>query len=136
MSGGFILASADRKSPCSSPKPASASDVDEEGKVDLKVPPLKIVIPQTTSNEQETGQCRNGKNSSQRSHQALPYVVASSNSSDSNDKEMTSGTASPTENAGKNEDKRDGLPVTTGDDQVCGCLLFYVVVTHCRWRMS
>lgn len=110
--------SADRKSPCSSPKPTVTSDVDEEGKVDLKVPPLKIVIPQTTSSEQESGQTRNGKSSSQRSHQALPYVVASSNSNDSNDKETTPGTASPTENVVKSEEKRD-TSTTAGDEQVC-----------------
>lgn len=108
--------STEKKSPCSSPKPTSASDGDEEGKTDLKVPPLKIVIPQTTSSEQESGQARNGKGSSQRTHQALPYVVASSNS-ETNDKELASGTASPTENLMKSEEKRDGSN-TAGDEQV------------------
>lgn len=91
--------------------------MEEDGKSDLKVPPLKIVIPQTTSNEQETGQSRNGKNSSQRAHQALPYVVASSNSSDSNDKETASGTTTPTD-VNKNEDKREAVPGNGTDEQV------------------
>lgn len=112
------IATAERKSPCSSPKPTTASDAEEEGKSDLKVPPLKIVIPQTTGGEQETGPSRNGKNSSQRTHQALPYVVPSSNSSDSNDKETASGTTSPTENVNKSDDKRDGVPGNGADDQV------------------
>lgn len=81
----------DRKSPCASPKPASKTtdsdaETDGESKSDNfsaaagpKVPPLKIVIPQqNTTGDQETGS-RNGKNTSARSHAALPYVVASSN---------------------------------------------------------
>ncbi|XP_035719609.1 ankyrin repeat domain-containing protein 12-like isoform X2 [Vespa mandarinia] len=75
-----------------------------------KVPPLKIVIPQSTTSEQEQGN-RNGKNTSNRSHQ-LPYVVASSNSNDSTDKDQNqsaSGTTSPTENGSgtKVDDKKD-----------------------------
>ncbi|XP_044269479.1 ankyrin repeat domain-containing protein 12 isoform X1 [Tribolium madens] len=98
----------EKKSPCSSPKPASNSDAEvEDGKSDLKVPPLKIVIPQSGNNEQETGTSRNGKNSSQRTH-PLPYVVASSNSSDSTDKEMTPGNASP--ESGSKEEKKDANP--------------------------
>lgn len=118
--------SVDTKSPSLSPKPASASDAElEDGKSDLKVPPLKIVIPQGSSNEQEIGSNRNGKNSSQRSHQALPYVVPSSNN-ESNDKDAApSGTNSPTDNTNvKNDEKKEN---TTGtDDQVCsnGCLYF------------
>lgn len=119
------VASVDRKSP--SPKPTTASDAEEEGKSDLKVPPLKIVIPQTSSNEQETGQTRNGKSSSQRTHQALPYVVASSNSSDSNDKETVSGTTSPTD-VGKTEDKREGVPGNSGDDQVWQLIIIKLVI--------
>lgn len=80
------------------------------------MPPLKIVIPQT-STEQESGQTRNGKGNSQRTHQALPYVVPSSNNSESNDKELTSGTASPTENIVKSDEKRDNAG-TAGDEQV------------------
>ncbi|XP_044766796.1 ankyrin repeat domain-containing protein 12 [Coccinella septempunctata] len=68
----------DKKSPCPSPK--VSSDVEDDSKVDLKVPPLKIVIPQTNSNEQEAGVNRSSKNNSQRTHQALPYVVPSSSS--------------------------------------------------------
>lgn len=80
----------DRKSPCASPKPATkTTDSDAETEADSKsesfgssgpkVPPLKIVIPQqTTTGDQDTGS-RNGKNTSARSHAALPYVVASSN---------------------------------------------------------
>ncbi|XP_014603466.1 PREDICTED: ankyrin repeat domain-containing protein 12 [Polistes canadensis] len=75
-----------------------------------KVPPLKIVIPQSTTSEQEQGN-RNGKNTSNRSHQ-LPYVVPSSNSNDSTDKDQNqsaSGTTSPTENGSgtKVDDKKD-----------------------------
>lgn len=105
----FILAelgNVDRKSPCASPKPANTSDAEvDDGKTDLKVPPLKIVIPQSSTSEQDTGTSRNGKNSSQRSHQALPYVVASSNN-DIADKENTSGTSSPTESS-KTDDKKE-----------------------------
>ncbi|KAJ8927506.1 hypothetical protein NQ314_020001 [Rhamnusium bicolor] len=100
--------SGDKKSPCSSPKPAVSDAEVEDGKTDLKVPPLKIVIPQTTSSEQESGNGRNGKNSSQRTHQALPYVVASSNSNEPNEKETTAGTASPETSATiKGDDKKD-----------------------------
>jgi len=80
----------DRKSPSNSagnsPKASSKGDSEsdgDEGKRDPgpKVPPLKIVIPQQSSSEQEQG-TRNGKNGNGR-HQALPYVVTSS----SNDSE-------------------------------------------------
>jgi hypothetical protein len=67
-----------------------------------KVPPLKIVIPQqSASMEQEQGN-RSGKNGTARHHQALPYVVASSNSADAvADKEASSATSSvPTSNNG------------------------------------
>lgn len=86
----------------------------DDGKTDLKVPPLKIVIPQSSSNEQDTGASRNGKNNSQRSHQALPYVVASSNNDI--DKENTTDNASPTDNL-KNEEKKESTPLNT-DEQV------------------
>ncbi|KAF4521351.1 hypothetical protein B566_EDAN006942 [Ephemera danica] len=91
----------DRKSPSNSGsagnspkapsfKPSSAQGDSEsdgdDGKKDAvsgsgpKVPPLKIVIPQQSSTEQEQG-TRNGKNGNGR-HQALPYVVTSSNDSE------------------------------------------------------
>ncbi|XP_011500098.1 PREDICTED: dentin sialophosphoprotein [Ceratosolen solmsi marchali] len=78
-----------------------------------KVPPLKIVIPQSTTSEQEQGN-RNGKSTCNRGHQ-LPYVVASSNSNDSMDKEQgasaaASGTTSPLENSvttSKSDEKKD-----------------------------
>ncbi|RZC40936.1 ankyrin repeat domain-containing protein 11 [Asbolus verrucosus] len=111
----------EKKSPCSSPKPASNSDAEvEDGKSDLKVPPLKIVIPQSANSEQESGTSRNGKSSSQRAHPALPYVVASSNSSsDSNDKEMVSGTVSPDGiNTGKNDDKKETSTTSQAEEQV------------------
>lgn len=111
--------SGDKVSPCASPKPTSVSDGEEEGKADMKVPPLKIVIPQMPSSEQESGQTRNGKGSSQRAHQALPYVVASSNN-ESNDKELPSGIASPTENTTQSEEKQDSS-VVAGDEQVGIC---------------
>lgn len=136
---------ADRKSPsastASSPKPSSGitsasnsktatpappeSDGEDVcSKTDSgsapKVPPLKIVIPQSTTSEQEQGN-RIGKNTSNRSHQ-LPYVVASSNSNDSMDKDQTqpaSGTTSPTEagSASKNEDKKDFSGALHGEER-------------------
>lgn len=119
-------AATERKSPCSSPKPAPTSDTEvEDGKTDLKVPPLKIVIPQSTVAEQETGANRNGKSSSQRPHAALPYVVPSSNN-ESSDKEAVAGTSSPTatENS-KSEDKKEVSPANT-DEQVCVLRLFQI----------
>nr|XP_023013649.1 ankyrin repeat domain-containing protein 11 isoform X1 [Leptinotarsa decemlineata] len=101
----------DKKSPCSSPKPAISDAEVEDGKTDLKVPPLKIVIPQTTSSEQDTGAGRNGKSNSQRAHPALPYVVTTSNSSDSNnDKDCSqaaSTSAEQTTSTTKGEEKKD-----------------------------
>ena len=84
-----------------------------------KVPPLKIVIPQSTTSEQEVG-VRNGKNTSGRSH--LPYVVATSNSNDSTDKDQNltaSGTTSPTDvgNASKIEDKKDFTGVLHNEER-------------------
>lgn len=110
---------AERKSPCSSPKPATTSDAEvEDGKSDLKVPPLKIVIPQSTPSEQEVGVNRNGKNSSQRPHAALPYVVASSNS-ESSDKDAVGDSTSPTnaESSVKGEDKKE-TPTAEKEEQV------------------
>ncbi|XP_068987879.1 ankyrin repeat domain-containing protein 12 isoform X2 [Bombus flavifrons] len=139
--------STDRKSPstssmASSPKPSNPSGStissktttpappESDGEDDRskgsdsnsapKVPPLKIVIPQSTTSEQEQGN-RNGKSTSNRSHQ-LPYVVASSNSNDSTDKEQsqsTSGTTSPTEsgNNTKNEDKKDFSGALHGEER-------------------
>ncbi|KAJ3636235.1 hypothetical protein MTP99_009069 [Tenebrio molitor] len=116
--GGANKTSGEKKSPCSSPKPASNSDAEvEDGKSDLKVPPLKIVIPQSGSGEQESGNSRNGKNSSQRAH-PLPYVVASSNSSsDSNDKDMVGGNVSPDMAANKSDEKKEGNPSGQSDEQ-------------------
>ncbi|OAD55137.1 Ankyrin repeat domain-containing protein 12 [Eufriesea mexicana] len=139
--------STDRKSPstssmASSPKPSNPSNSttnsktitpappESDGEDDRskgsdsnsapKVPPLKIVIPQSTTSEQEQGN-RNGKSTSNRSHQ-LPYVVASSNSNDSTDKDQnlsTSGTTSPTEsgNTAKNEDKKDFSGALHGEER-------------------
>ncbi|XP_015429415.1 PREDICTED: ankyrin repeat domain-containing protein 12 [Dufourea novaeangliae] len=139
--------SADRKSPStasmvSSPKPSnpscSATSVktttpappESDGEDDRskgsdsnsapKVPPLKIVIPQSSTSEQEQGN-RNGKSTSNRSHQ-LPYVVASSNSNDSMDKDQSqsaSGTTSPTETGTnvKNEDKKDFSGALHGEER-------------------
>lgn len=86
-----------------------------------KVPPLKIVIPQSTASEQEQGN-RNGKNVANRSHQ-LPYVVASSNSNDSTEKDQSqsnSGTTSPTEgsiNNSKGDDKKDFSGTLHGEER-------------------
>lgn len=78
----------------------------------LQVPPLKIVIPQTSSSEQEVGPGRNGKGSSQRTHQALPYVVATSNGNEGGEKEQSSSAAStePTSNP-KTEEKKETVTV-------------------------
>lgn len=138
---------ADRKSPsassmASSPKPSNTSsstnakngtpappesDSEEDRSKCLdsnsapKVPPLKIVIPQSTASEQEQGN-RNGKNVANRSHQ-LPYVVASSNSNDSIEKDQsqsTSGTTSPTEGSvsTKGEDKKDFSGTVHGEERL------------------
>ncbi|XP_066256045.1 ankyrin repeat domain-containing protein 31 [Euwallacea similis] len=122
------VAAADKKSPEDSPKPTSnnsSSDAEAEGssnsgdgKTDLKVPPLKIVIPQSASSEQETGTSRNGKNSSQRSHQALPYVVASSNSNDSTDKETPAGGSSPEALNGLKDGEKKEPQNAQSDEQV------------------
>ncbi|XP_071567472.1 uncharacterized protein [Temnothorax nylanderi] len=137
---------ADRKSPnassmASSPKPSNTSSSsntktgtpappESDGEEDRskcsdsnsapKVPPLKIVIPQSTASEQEQGN-RNGKNIANRSHQ-LPYVVASSNSNDSTEKDQsqsTSGTTSPTEGSisTKGEDKKDFSGTLHGEER-------------------
>ncbi|EZA49539.1 Ankyrin repeat domain-containing protein [Ooceraea biroi] len=138
--------SGDRKSPsassmASSPKPSNTSNAtntkinvpappesdseDDRSKCSdsnsaPKVPPLKIVIPQSTTSEQEQGN-RNGKNITNRSHQ-LPYVVASSNS-DSTEKDQcqsTSGTTSPTEGSNNNikgEDKKDLVGTLYGEER-------------------
>lgn len=103
--------------------PESDSEDGERSKSDSapKVPPLKIVIPQSTTSEQEQGN-RNGKNTSNRSHQ-LPYVVASSNSNDSTEKDQgqsASGTTSPTESgatSSKVEDKKDFSGALHGEER-------------------
>lgn len=87
-----------------------------------KVPPLKLVV-QNSNSEPEQGN-RNGKNTSNRGHQ-LHYVVASSNSNDSMDKDQimsgaTSGTTSPLDGSGiasKNEDKKDFSGALDGDSR-------------------
>nr|CAH7741625.1 unnamed protein product [Callosobruchus chinensis] len=103
--------SADKKSPCSSPKPTVSDAETDDGKTDLKVPPLKIVIPQTTSSEQEGPTGRNSKSSSQRAHQALPYVVASSAGGNGDASEKDQSATSSSEGAAtttsKNEEKKE-----------------------------
>lgn len=127
-----VAAALDRKSPCPSPKPSNKSnDSDAEtdenksgdsfGSSGPKVPPLKIVIPQqSTGNDQETG-TRNGKNASARSHAALPYVVpSSSNSNDSADKESgSSRCTSPSDSAKSTDDKKGSASgtVMTNEEQ-------------------
>ncbi|KAL6443323.1 hypothetical protein ACFW04_002897 [Cataglyphis niger] len=136
---------ADRKSPnsssmASSPKPSNTSNstnvktgipaLESDGEEDRskcsdsniapKVPPLKIVIPQSTTSEQEQGN-RNGKNIANRSHQ-LPYVVPSSNNNDSTEKDQNpsaSGTTSPTESSTntKGEDKKDFAATLHGEER-------------------
>lgn len=118
----------DKKSPCPSPK--VSSDVEDDSKVDLKVPPLKIVIPQTNSNEQEPGVSRSSKSSSQRTHQALPYVVPSSNN-DSNEKDSIPGSGAD-ENMTKPDEKKDGAVSTSADDQVREPSYTLTIITFSR----
>ncbi|XP_068085369.1 ankyrin repeat domain-containing protein 11 isoform X2 [Anabrus simplex] len=60
----------------------------------LKVPPLKIVIPQQSSSSEQDQGNRNGKAGAARHHQALPYVVTSTSSSEPiTDKEIGNGGA-------------------------------------------
>lgn len=109
-------ATLERKSPCASPKPArndSDAEMDDKSSdafnsAGPKVPPLKIVIPQQTSNAESDTGARNGKNNSTRSHAALPYVVASSsNSNDSVEKESTSSRCtSPSDSTKSIDDKK------------------------------
>lgn len=120
----------DRKSPCASPKPMSTktdSDVEMDDKnmggdsfsaAGPKVPPLKIVIPQQTSNPDQEMGTRNGKNISTRNSAALPYVVASSsNSNDSADKESASSRCtSPSDSTKSTDDKKPGTTLT-GEEQ-------------------
>ncbi|CAO1361983.1 unnamed protein product [Diamesa serratosioi] len=125
--GNITSATADRKSPCESPKPTSKAtesdtETDDGSKGDaLKVPPLKIVIPQqngsngtgtTTSNTTNSNNdtdanntIRASKNITARSNQSLPYIVAaSSNSNDSTtDKE---GRQSPSADSNKSSDDK------------------------------
>ncbi|XP_072391523.1 uncharacterized protein [Diabrotica undecimpunctata] len=108
-------ASADKKSPCSSPKPPGSDPEVEDGKTDLKVPPLKIVIPQTNNAEQESGAGRNGKNSSQRSH--LPYVVPSSTNTEEKDSSATTNSPESSANTSKSEDKKENSGATSDEAQ-------------------
>ncbi|XP_055315385.1 ankyrin repeat domain-containing protein 11 isoform X2 [Sitodiplosis mosellana] len=121
----------DRKSPCTSPKPTSTktdSDVemddknlgsDSFGAAGPKVPPLKIVIPQQTSNPDQEMGTRNGKNISTRNNAALPYVVASSsNSNDSADKESASSRCtSPSDSTKSVDEKKTGTTMTNEDQK-------------------
>lgn len=134
LTGASSSVSSDRKSP-SSPKgtpaaantqtpPASSSKSEsEEDKLStdgekadpgLKVPPLKIVIPQQTAAEPEPG-TRNGKNSTSRHHTALPYVV-SSNSNDSEKDGQRSRSVSPTDSF-KDEKKDPAIGMLSAEDQ-------------------
>lgn len=84
---------------------------------------MKIVIPQTNNSEQETGPGRNGKGSSQRTHQALPYVVATSNSNEGTDKEQSAATANTeVANNTKAEEKKETVSVT--QDEVSNVKLY------------
>lgn len=59
-----------------------------------------------------------GKNNSQRTHQALPYVVASSNSNDSADKEVAASTNSPETAGNSKETEKKETPSSQADEQV------------------
>ncbi|XP_051174316.1 uncharacterized transmembrane protein DDB_G0289901 isoform X3 [Leptopilina boulardi] len=136
-SGGTVTSGLNPKTTTTTPAPheSDSEDGGDRSKLDSnsapKVPPLKIVIPQSTTSEQEQGN-RNGKNTSNRSHQ-LPYVVASSNSNDSTEKDQNqsaSGTTSPTEagttgggtggssgTASKAEEKKDFAGALHGEER-------------------
>lgn len=137
-------ASSDRKSPVPSPKPpviaatdAEADDAKPEG---LKVPPLKIVIPQSSGTDgQETGSNRNGKSGTQRQH-PLPYVVASS-SGEAGEKDGSSGTGSPGTDTGQTgkDDKKEFSGTNSGDDQVIFfllCLFFHIFLSFISYVFS
>ena len=126
----------DRKSP-SSPKPGTVVSSNngpggvgvkvedsEDGKASSdgekmdqgpKVPPLKIVIPQQTANEPEQGN-RNGKNSTSRHHQALPYVVSTNNSDGEKDGQR-SRSASPSDSFKSEEKKDPAIGMLSAEDQ-------------------
>lgn len=124
------VATLDRKSPSGSPKPATSKSTDSDAEADdkasvdsfggagPKVPPLKIVIPQQNANaDQETGN-RNGKNTSARSHAALPYVVpSSSNSNDSADKESVSSRCTSPSDSTKSVDEKKTNTTMTNEEQ-------------------
>lgn len=147
----------EKKSPENSPKPSANNSSDAEvlgnlftsgmvktennfkaegsgnsgdGKTDLKVPPLKIVIPQSSASEQDAGTSRNGKNSSQRSQ--LPYVVASSNSNDATDKDAPTGSPAEAPPTSKDADKKDTTSGAQGDEQVN--LSFFNLVLKIRTK--
>lgn len=121
----------ERKSPSGSPKPAtlksadSDAEADDKGSADSfgvagpKVPPLKIVIPQQNTNTDQEAGNRNGKNTSARSHAALPYVVpSSSNSNDSADKEsVSSRCTSPSDSTKSVDDKKTGTALTNEEQR-------------------
>lgn len=80
-----------------------------------KVPPLKIVIPQQTASEPEQGN-RNGKNSTSRHHQALPYVVTTNNN-DGEKEGQRSRSASPTDSFKSEEKKDPAIGMLSAEDQ-------------------
>lgn len=104
----------DRKSPCPSPKPlmkpVNESDIDAEddssGAASQKVPPLKIVIPQSGSSTEDSSS-RANKSTSAR-NQSLPYVV-SNNPDSSTEKEAC---PSPAESTKSGDDK---IPLSKED---------------------
>lgn len=108
---------ADRKSPCPSPKPlmkpVNESDIDAEdndssGAASQKVPPLKIVIPQSGgSSVEDSNSSRANKNTSAR-NQSLPYIV-SNNPDSSTEKEAC---PSPAESTKSGDDK---MPLSKED---------------------
>lgn len=78
-----------RSPPTPSPKVEDAEDGEKLGP---KVPPLKIVIPQS---ESEQGSARNGKNNQNR-HPGLPYIISSSSNDSEKDGSLSPNASDPT----------------------------------------
>lgn len=123
---GSTPSSLDGKSPCGSPKVALGSSTDGEAddiKEVPKVPPLKIVIPSSSidnDNNGHGGNTRNGKNCSAR-NPSLPYVVTSSNSNDAIEKsDSTSRCNSPADSTKGTIDDKTSTSAKSEEGGTCG----------------
>lgn len=123
---GSTPSSIDSKSPCGSPKATLGGSTDGEAddiKEVPKVPPLKIVIPYSSidnDNNSHGGNTRNGKNSSTR-NASLPYVVTSSNSNDAIEKcDSTSRCNSPVDSTKGLIDDKSSISTKSEEGGTCG----------------